>query len=348
MSQTKTVGVSLRRTPDIERLLADIEAAHRWAAKSEPGERTEIASFEALCASLEVTAGAALLADPQAQAPPPDRAAATAGLFIRGGSTVTVALHLPLEPGELIRSGAAVAAPEPASVVEIRDDLCGRRLVEARFREQLEAALADPGRDRSSALSPSGVHNRVLTEVLRQYVDRRGQAPVTVPVVYRDGSQATAGFPFRCLDLTARLRDQADLDLELRLTLLSIRHTEMDPVVDGAWLRNAEVSRPRPAAQTDDFAYHASASQLDSLTSEGARKVRLHIFQTGLETAVVGFYRAVTEFLVRHPGSLEVVPMFYAARPPHGADAVADDYAGFEAGEPWAAARGTATRGIRL
>jgi hypothetical protein len=348
MSQTKTVGVSLFCTPGIEKLLADIEAAYRRAAKSEPGERTEIASFEALCASLEATAGAAFLADPRAQAPPPDRAAATAGFFIKKGPMVTVALHLPLEPGELIRSGAAVAAPEPASVVEIRDDLRGRQLVEARFREQLEAALADPGRDRSSALSPSGVHNRVLTEVLRQYVDRRGQAAVTVPVVYRDGSQAEAGFPFRCLDLTGWLRDRAELDLELRLTLLSIRHTEMDPVVDGAWLRNAEVSRPRPAAQTDDFVFRTSVSQLAALTRGGARKVRLHIFQTGLETAVVGFYRAVTEFLVRHPDSLEVVPMFYAARPQHGAGAIADDYAGFEAGEPWAVARGVATRGIRL
>jgi hypothetical protein len=156
-----------------------------------------------------------------------------------------------------------------------------------------------------------------------------------VPVVYRDGSKAEREFPFHCLDLTDRLRDPAELDLELRLTLLSIRHTEMDPVVDGAWLRNAEVSRPRPAAQTDDFVYHASIRQLESLTGRGAGKVRLHIFQTGLETAVVGFYRAVTEFLMEHPGSLEVVPRFYAAGRGKPA-AVPDEQAGFEAGDVWA------------
>ena len=228
-----------------------------------------------------------------------------------------------------------MAAPNPASAVEIRDDIGGRRLVEARFREQLEAALAEPGKDRSAALSPSGIHNRVLTEVLRQYVDRRGEEPVSVPVVYRDGSKAEADFPFRCLDLTGQLRDSAELNLELRLTLLSIRHTEMDPVIDGAWLRNAEVSRPRPAAQTDDFVYHTSVRQLAALTRQGTLKVRLHIFQTGLETAVVGFYRAVTEFLLAHPGRLEVVPRFYAASRSKSAT-VEDESAGFKAGEAWA------------
>ena len=335
MSQDRTVGVTLSLTQEIETLLADIESAHRRAAKSEPGERTEIVGYEALCASLEGAAGAALLSDSGVLTAPPDPASATAGLFSRSGQAVVVSLRLPLEPGELARSSRGVAAPPPASAVEIRDDIHGRRLVEARFREQLEAALAEPGKDRSSALSPSGIHNRVLTEVLRQYVDRRGQEPVWVPVVYRDGSKAEADFPFRCLDLTRQLRDPADLDLELRLTLLSIRHTEMDPVVDGAWLRNAEVSRPRPAAQTDDFVYHTSVKQLAALTRQGALTVRLHIFQTGLETAVVGFYRAVTEFLLAHPGRLEVVPRFYAASRSKSAT-VEDELAGFEIGEAWA------------
>jgi len=335
MSQDQTVGVSLNLTPEIATMLADIESAHRRAAKSEPGERTEIVGYEAMCSALEAKAGAALLSDPAAMASPPDSGTATAGLFLRKETAVVVSLRLPLEPGELARPGMAVAAPEPASAVEVRDDIRGRRLVEARFRNQLEAALAEPGKDRSSALSPSGIHNRVLAEVLRHYVDRRGQQPVSVPVVYRDGSKAQADFPFRCLDLTSQLRDPAELDLDLRLTLLSIRHTEMDPVVDGAWLRNAEVSRPRPAAQTDDFVYHASIRQLTSLTRHGTLKVRLHIFQTGLETAIVGFYRAVTEFLLEHPGSLEVVPRFYAASRAKPAT-VEDELAGFEAGEAWA------------
>jgi hypothetical protein len=335
MSQNLTVGVTLTLTQEVELLLADIESAHRRAGKSEPGERTEIAGYEVLCSALEARAGAALCADASVLTSAPDPASATAGLFSRNGPVVVVALRLPLEPGELVRSGATIAAPDPASTVPIRDDIRGRRLVEARFMDQLEAAIAEPGKDRSSALSPSGIHNRVLTEVLRRYVDRQGHQPVSVPVVYRDGSKADADFPFRCLDLTDQLRGQSELDLELRLTLLSIRHTEMDPVVDGAWLRNAEVSRPRPAAQTDDFVYQTSLKQLAALTDGGTLKVRLHVFQTGLETAVVGFYRAAVEFLLRHPGSLEVVPRFYAANGVQSAG-VESEFAGFEAGKAWA------------
>jgi hypothetical protein len=80
-------------------------------------------------------------------------------------------------------------------------------------------------------------------------------------------------------------------ELDLRFALLSIRHTEMDAVVHGAWLRNAEVSRPMPAAQTDDLVYEISRTQLLELTSGGSRRVRIHLYQTGLETAVVGFYK---------------------------------------------------------
>lgn len=338
MSTETIIGVRLFADSELDTLLMDIEAAHRRAVKSAPGERVEIVGYETLCAALEAKAAAALSRDPSARTAAPDAGTSTAGVFVRKGSDVVVALRLPLEPGEPRRTLTGVTAPAPASSVKVRDDIHGRRLAEARFCEQLEAAVAEPGKDRSSAMSPSGLHNRVLTEVLRQFVDQQGQQPVAVPVVYRDGSRAEADFPFRCLALADELRDSARPDLELRLTLLSIRHTEMDPVVDGAWLRNAEVSRPRPAAQTDDFVYHTSVRQLDVLTQRGTLDVRLYIFQTGLETAVVGFFRAVVEFLRRHPGRLEVVPMFYAAHADRSAS-LASEFAGFEAGQVWATKR---------
>ena len=43
--------------------------------------------------------------------------------------------------------------------------------------------------------------------------------------------------------------------------------------------------------------------------------MRLHMYQTGLETAVVGFYRAVTVHLMRFPGSVSVQPMYFVAPP---------------------------------
>lgn len=332
MSTDRTIGVRLPVTEELRGLLADVEAAGRRAAKSDPGERTEIVGYESLCSSLEAQAATRLAEDPGSIAPVP---ATEMVPFVRSGAEVVVLLHLPLEPGEFIRSTRGITAPEPTASVEVRDDIRGRQLVEERFRAQLEAAVNATGQDRSSALSPSGIHNRVLTEVLRQYVDRQGGQPVDVPVVYRDGSPAGAAFRFRCLDLVDELRDSSTLDLNLRLTLLSIRHTEMDPVVDGAWLRNAEVSRPRTGAQTDDFVYQTSVTQLRALTADGALKVRLHIFQTGMETAVVGFFRAVSEFLEQHPGRLEVVPMFYSARP-NASSTLESEFAGFEPGQTWA------------
>jgi hypothetical protein len=266
----------------------------------------------------------------------------TAGLFVREDGAVTIALCLPLEQGSLVRSTVGRQAPEPAPTVEIRDDIHGRRLVLERFRAQLDSAITHPGKDRIAALSPSGVHNRVLTEVLREYVERRGKVPVSVPVMYRDGSRASVDFPLHCLDLAAGvLTDEEALargDVVLRLALLSIRHTEMDAVVDGAWLRNADVSKPRTAAQTDDYVYYQSVKQLDELTVGGQQRVRLYLFQPGLETAVVGFLRAAVKFLASHPGRLEIIPMFFTKNP---RGEVADsEFAGYERGDVWATAEG--------
>ena len=335
MSRERAIEIALPVDPEVEGLLADIEAAERRAEKSEPGERTEVVRYEALRTALESRAAAALVRDPGASRPAGDSA-----MLRRDGDRVIVPLTLPLEPGGKGARSVVGEAPPPATRWPVRDDLHGRRLVEQRFREQLALAVASPGKDRSSALSPSGINNRVLTEVLHEYVDQGDLEPVSVPVVYRDGSQAEAPFPLRCLRLSDR--PSASVDLELRLALLSIRHTEMDPVVDGAWLRNAEVSRPRPAGLTDDFVHQTSARQLRALTEDGARRVRLHIFQTGLETAVVGFLRAVVEHLSTHPGTLEVVPMFYSSRSAKekSKGGVEEDHAGFEPGMIWGVEEG--------
>lgn len=334
MTAEQQVGVLLGPSAELEALLADIEAAARRAAKSEPGDRSDVVAYEALCAALEARAAQELPGGGTHVRSAPRDDELIAGLYARQAGGVVVALRLPLEPGAQRRARLAAKAPAPAARVPARDDLKGRRLVEQRFREQLAKALAAPDSDRNAVFAPSGIHNRVLTEVLREFVQREGEGAAEVPVVYQDGSRAMSGFPFRCLDLAPQL-STAPAVVELRLTLLSIRHTEMDPVVDGAWLRNYEVSRPRPAAQTDDFVTAASRGQLDSLTAGGTRRVRLHIFQTGLETAVVGFFRAVTQFLQDHPGSLEVVPMFYAPGSGSAAGGVSDA-AGFAAGQVWA------------
>jgi hypothetical protein len=344
MSTETAIAVELPVDDEVADLLRDVGAAHRRAEKSEPGERPEVVSYEALSSALELRAARALFDGSGTRVSMQDRSGVTADLFARNEGAVVVMLTLPLEQGALIREATGKTAPMPAGPVEIRDDIWGRRLVLERFRAQLDNAISEPGKDRASVLNPSGVHNRVLTEVLREYVERQGKTPISVPVVYRDGSRSSADFPFHRLDLVTDISsDDEAMDkgaLLLRLALLSIRHTQMDAVVDGAWLRNAEVSKPRPAAQTDDYVYHKSIGQLDELTSGSHQKVRLYIYQTGLETAVVGFFRAVVEFLGNHPGRLEVVPMFYVKHPDDDAH-VGGEFAGYEPGDAWATKEGS-------
>ena len=335
MSQNRTIGVSLSLTQEIETLLADIDSAHRRAARSEPGERTEIISYETLCASLEATAGAAVAADANALTSAPDPATATAALFSRvnrwswsrcncrwsrAGSSGPAPGSGRQNPRRLLRSAMTSAAGRSS---RLASESNSRPRSRSRARTVLRRCL------RAASITVCSRKSCVATST------GEGYKPVSVPVVYRDGSKAEADFPFRCLDLTDQLQAPSELDLELRLTLA------VDPPHrDGpcgrrclaAQRRGVEASPGRPDRRLRLPRECQAARGADRW---GTRKVRLHIFQTGLETAVVGFFRAVVAFLLEHPGSLEVVPRFYAANRDKSAT-VEDEFAGFEAGQAWA------------
>lgn len=201
--------------------------------------------------------------------------------------------------------------------------------LERRWREQLEQAVEN----QKHPLLPSGVNDIILSRELREFVEAKdGNGRVDARVVYRDGSKA-APFPLRAL----QMREEGTAGLPvLRVALMSMRHAEMDPIVDAAWLRNKVVSGiKRPAAETDDFIYKTSLGQLEVLCK--SKPVSLHVYQTGLETAVIGFYRAVTDHLLVNPGSIEVIP-YYHHKPPWGSGTASDQNceATYERGKPWA------------
>jgi hypothetical protein len=325
MSAEQAQIVGLPDTAENRVLIADINSAAARSRKAEPGDRLDIARFEALATRLEQLA----VNDPQA----PRTAVAVPGqsaevlLFgsdqrdwspslpagVRAAALDTVAagrlpvlvLH-PLTEGDPVGGGDPVPAAGPATRWD-SDGVGGRKAVEARFRAQLNGAAGAAGGDRVP-ISPSGIQNSVVTEALREFAGQvPGSVRVNAPVEYRDGSRSARAFPLRSLPLKDQLPAAS---LELRFALLSIRHTEMDAVVDGAWLRNAEVSRPRPAGQTDDLVYDITRAQLAELC-RGQSHVRLYLYQTGLETAVVGFYKAVTDHLLGYPRSVSVQPMYY-------------------------------------
>lgn len=349
MSSESAVLLGLVADAEVTQLVADIAGARRRAAKAEPGDRQDIARFEALATQLEAIADERHMTRTEVRWSAGD----AEDRFLIGGDEAAWGVDL---GSSVLQAARAVCAQGlvpvlrvyglevgPAQVPEIaagvpdvaqRFDAGGKRgraAVEARFRDQIGTSLAAAAAKLAvTPISPSGIQNPVVTEILRTFVGiypDGGPGRVDVPVEYRDGSRSANPFPLRCLPLAEKVNGV--FDLELKFALLSIRHTEMDAAVDGAWLRNAEISRPRPAALTDDLVFDISCAQLAELTDSGRRRVRIEMYQTGLETAVVGFYRAVTHHLLRHPDTLAVEPMYFAGDGKRTG-------APFKRGTPWA------------
>lgn len=331
MTTERAYVVSMDATGQVVNLIDGIRSAADRARKADPGDRSDVVRFEALATELEHLAARA----PEAPIEIPMADVEGALLFGTDESTWTnvhgearVAANAIVEQGRipvvlvetfgegrvrLIPSGEG--APPVATRWEADEGVTGRRAVEARFRSQMEEAIeARQQGSEPQAISPSGIQNAVVTEILREFVaTSSGEERTDVPVEYRDGSRSQHLFPLRSLELRSDpfLTEERDL----HFALLSIRHTEMDAVVHGAWLRNAEVSRPRPAALTDDLVYKLSRTQLQEL-SRDAIPVRIHMYQTGLETAVLGFYRALADHLLEFPGTVAVQPMYFQNREP--------------------------------
>lgn len=358
MSTEQSLLVAVPRDGFVAELVGDAVSAARRAEKADPGDRTDVIRYEALCVRLEALAERSLAGGARFTEIDPELPVGAGYCFddviVRGdpnrlgarlpmthaqqladwGDQVTVvALRRALQIGDTTVPAETREVPEPAEPWRADGDVAGSRAVEQRFRSQFDAVLeaaAASRRTRGDAVNPSGVNNRIITQTLHEYVRGTPATRVDVAIAYRDGSRASHPFPLRCLPMSTDLPTTADLNLHL--ALLSIRHTEMDPVVDGAWLRNAEVSRPRPAALTDDFVFETSRAQLRELTRCGQKHLLLHIYQTGLDTAVVGFYRAVVVHLLEHPFTLSVVPMFFSSAC-QGAGVVTQ--APFRPGSPW-------------
>lgn len=346
MSIEMRTWVRLAHAPDVDRLLKDAVSARARLRKALAGDRVDAARFEALCTQIEQCAHRARLAGAEATPPiqcgPGDRM--TSGFFLVADELnaasmrpeeiqqirtwliqddLAVQLRLPFENGSTVWTRSDRPLPLPAEPWEATGGAAGRRAVLQRFRAQVASAA---GGAAGASISPSGVSNSVLTDILREYAaSKAGQPPVLADVVYRDGS-AGPPFPLRSAPLVESPGRPAR---QLSFALLSVRHTEMDVEVDGAWLRNTVVSRVRPAGDTDRIVYELSLAQLRSLTKDGPLTIYMH--QTGLETAVVGFYRAVVTVLAEldhPPGSLVVVPKYFKSGADNGSPH-------FSEGVPW-------------
>jgi len=192
------------------------------------------------------------------------------------------------------------AAPTP----EAQHTLCeqtisqplghGRRQQLAnRLRDEIRAALADHGKVNMSS-QPHELSTEILSEFVRQVPG--ADHDVSVRIAYADGSEARS-FPLRVLPPVAPV-PPAD-SLVIKAALLSMRHLELDKVVDFAWYRNKEVSQSRALSEADEFCFDYSLRELRSMRdSFKGRHVTLLMYHTGFEPASIGFYRALTVALM--------------------------------------------------
>ncbi len=192
---------------------------------------------------------------------------------------------------------------------------------------QVTRALQNAKEGRSCAVNFSNQPHNIITEVLNKFAysdSGKYKKPIYIQVIYTDGSQGE-NLPLQCLPR----RDDKELaklmkSLPLRASLLSMRHLEMDDKVDISWFRNREVSKARAFSETDQFCYTETKRQLAETRKDS--EFLLHLYQTGLQPAVIGFYRALIEELLhraKSSPSLMVIPFYFSKK------------SGYESGESW-------------
>jgi hypothetical protein len=181
-----------------------------------------------------------------------------------------------------------------------------------------------------------GVSNRRLAQLLfRLAHGDRGE----IRFAFGDGSVSTS-FPLPPL---APPIGQAEWSLARRplvpVGLISRRHPVMDREVELYLLRNAQVRATEGSSDCELLAYDETRRFLDdALDAAGDRGLLVELYQTGLEPAVIGFWRAACDTLRERPSvPLRLRPRFKSPVvrfdvPPssiQGAEAVARQYPDF-------------------
>lgn len=180
----------------------------------------------------------------------------------------------------------------------------GKKHLQKVVRAQVQAAI-----DGAGAFLGDGASHDVIVQSLAGSLYASSSAPgCEIPVMYRDNSVAEP-FPLR----SVVVRPGVGESVTIRAALLSMRHQALDAVVDFNWFRNKVVSQRRAHAATDTLCLQESRAQLSELAEAYPGKhLRIEMYQTGLQPAVIGFYRAVAERLINEPEPrLTVIPMFY-------------------------------------
>jgi hypothetical protein len=194
--------------------------------------------------------------------------------------------------------------------------------VRTALREQLQYAIQAVHSDRVGEVDVSNQSHNTIAETLHEFVFAeyaKDAPPIRINIVYSDGS-LTTDFPLHCLPQRGNLPHPSLRNVSpIRASLISMRHLEMDALVDIAWLLNREVATVlregqvgKKLATVEMFSYRETLSQLGALLGGGPLK--LYLYQTGFQPVVVGFYRALIEILqeqIDKEPILEVTPFYF-------------------------------------
>ena len=203
--------------------------------------------------------------------------------------------------------------PPPAAEQPAQDDADrltaeSRQGLEALLISRMQTAMAS-----GTTVNVSSQPHFVLSEVLHRFVYKESSEDpaAQIRVVYLDGSSPEP-FPLRILSPPVNDEGGGNLPV-IRAALVSMRHLALDELVDLAWFRNGKVSVPQPGAVIE--AYCAGETQ-HLLAAHRHLPLEIHLYQTGLETAVMGFYRGLAAELkerraLADSARLRVVPFYY-------------------------------------
>jgi len=176
----------------------------------------------------------------------------------------------------------------------LRQGLSTYKANQQRLRHEVRLALSNRSR-----VNAQNQGHEITTTILSEFVmAQKGEPVAYVRIGYRDGSEARP-FPLRCLRAP---KVNADKRLSLSIALMSMRHLELDDEVKAVWFRNLEGSGRGTTAESDERLYELSVARLAELESAyGNQLLAIRLFHTGLEPAIIGFYRALVESLLAEP-----------------------------------------------
>lgn len=134
-------------------------------------------------------------------------------------------------------------------------------------------------------------HNQLSETLFAFAYNRNNEKPANITIQY-DWEQESRPITLYSLKPLTPLPSH---ETPLRVSLISMRHLALDHIVDFAWFLNKELTQNRTYVDTDHHCSERTGKLLRLLTEKGVHSI--HVYHTGYQAAVIGFYRGLIEYL---------------------------------------------------